>query len=146
MWAFFFKKTASKYILSGGHWWICDWDDAPAGRDLHLVFLCVWSMVLTAAGEHLLETSLFSVPSSLWLQRISSLKGSRRTHSGSRYEDSDSTPCIYNYCLTACKPMATPLSACSFKLTLERLFQSRLGFAVFKSRLKCTSFSDSVSF
>lgn len=74
----------------------------------------------TVAGEQLLKTAPVRTSPSLWLQRISCLKGSKRNHSTTTEPTSlsPSPPCFCSYLFNNIKPKSTPLNAIS-SLTLK---------------------------
>lgn len=74
----------------------------------------------TVAGEQLLKTAPVRTSPSLWLQRISCLKGSKRNHSATTEPTSlsPSPPCFCSYLFNNIKPKSTPLNATS-SLTLK---------------------------
>lgn len=74
----------------------------------------------TVAGEQLLKTAPVRTSPSLWLQRISCLKGSKRNHSATTEPTSLSLPppCFCSYLFNNIKPKSTPLNAIS-SLTLK---------------------------
>lgn len=89
---------------------------APAGGDLNLFCLCLHYCSLTL----LLKTAPVRMSPSLWLQRISCLKGSKRNHSATTEPTSLSPPppCFCSYLFNNIKPKSTPLNAIS-SLTLK---------------------------
>lgn len=138
-----FQKAASKYTFLP--------EAAGASLRQWKGVLCRWrfesvlpvSALLfsnAVAGEQLLETGPFRVSPSLWLQRISCLKGSKRSHSATTEPtpQSPSPPCFCGYLFNDMQAQVHT-TVCYFKLNPETCFQSRLGSAVFTNGLKYIS-------
>lgn len=114
---------------------------APAGGDFESVLpVSALSFSSTVAGEQLLETGLIRMSPSLWLQRISCLKGSERTHSATT-EPTSLSPSPLCFCSYLFNDIQAQVHTTVYylKLNPETFFQSRLGSASFTNGLKYIS-------